>query len=523
MSGFSKGVIDQVLAAVRPVHQPEVPEASRITVHAAVSRFSVLYEKIRNVIDYNDEHLLRKAAIKRIFSRQLVLESEAEVIARNLVRELIAAKYLPNGVLPEQLIIDVSVPVAKYLAIDRTQFASSVLTDWLRGVVSVEIEEMLVDMTTQKALVTFLYERLADRVNLRGATLSEADVRLQVYVAVHRSLLKSDDEVLSYKLLRAYVPEWLRPEEWLGDARVITEKLPATQIRIAQTLAHPLSQKFLRLVKPWAVSLRILWDACMEKPDQVEKLFVSPETLHLSVGRLADRRYKAAKTKLRRGAVRATFYLLVTKMLIAFAVEVPVELLWYGKIAMTALIINVSFPPLLMFFVGLLIRVVGKENTTKIQSTIDKLLNAEPLPLQEIKVRAEHGTVGATMMRLSYGALFFLIFGGIGWFLVKLDFTPVSAAIFLFFLCVVSFFAFRLRQNAREFIIVDSKETVGSFLMDFISLPILRSGLLLSRGISRLNVFLFFFDFLFEAPFKILLSVLEEWLLFLKDKKDELH
>ena len=53
-------------------------------------------------------------------------------------------------------------------------------------------------------------------------------------------------------------------------------------------------------------------------------------------------------------------------------------------------------------------------------------------------------------------------------------------------------------------------------------LPILRAGQWLSRQMGRFNI-LQFFDFLFEAPFKMFLSVLEEWFAYLREKKEALH
>src|SRR5574337_1010627 len=103
MIAFSRGKISDLLHAIEPPKPVEVPEGSRITVHAAVSRFAVLYEKIRTAVDYKDDHLLRKAAIVRILKRQLALETDANVIAMQLIRELIAARYLPNATLPESL------------------------------------------------------------------------------------------------------------------------------------------------------------------------------------------------------------------------------------------------------------------------------------------------------------------------------------------------------------------------------------------------------------------------------------
>ena len=97
MAEYAPAKTSVLAKAVQPIIPPEVPESSRVSVHAAVSRFSVLYERIRNAVDYKDDHLLRKAAINRILKRQLALESDPTVIGGHLVRELIAARYLPNG------------------------------------------------------------------------------------------------------------------------------------------------------------------------------------------------------------------------------------------------------------------------------------------------------------------------------------------------------------------------------------------------------------------------------------------
>lgn len=523
MSEFSRGHVEQLLSALRPPAPPDVPEGSRIVVHAAVSRFAVLYERIRNAVDYKDEHLLRKAAVIRILKRQLILESDPEIVARNLVRELIGARYLPNAEMSENVIDDVAVRVRKYQAIERMRSGSKSHIAWLLRVVAVEIEDVLVDATSEKALVTFLYERLADRIGVAGVAMEPSDVRLQTYVACYRTLVKADDDTLSFKLLRAYMPEWLRPDEWLAAPRPVAERLVGVERRIRLTLAHPLAPRFQRAVRPWAVALNILRAAVLEKPEEAPVLFEKPEALDAVVARMAERNYKGAKARLRRGAVRAMIYLFVTKMLVAFAIEVPVEYFWYKEIAIPALTINLLFPPFLMFLVWLLIKVPGKENTARLQAHVRSLLSSQGIPKKDIRIPRKRSAVARLVLRASYLLLFVLTFGLIGSVLISLHFTWVSAAIFLFFLCVVSFFAFRLRHNAREFVVVEGKDSFLSVVMDLLSLPVLRAGQWLSRGISRINVFLFFFDFLFEAPFKMFLTVIEEWFSYLKEKKEELQ
>ncbi len=523
MSDISRGVAGALVKALEPSKPVEVPEGSRIMVHAAVSRFAMLYEKIRNAVDYKDEHLLRKAAVIRILKRQLILENDPEIIAKNLVRELIGACYLPNGELSEELITRAAVTVKKYQTMEKCRLGSGGHLAWLLRLAAVEIEDILVDNSRDKALVTFLYERLADKIKVQEYPIEESDVRLQVYVACSRTLIKADDDILGYKLLRAYMSEWMRPEDWLIDPKPVAERLIGVERRIKLSLVHPLSQKFLRVVRPWAVALNLLCGAILEKPEEASLLFEKLELLDVTIARMAERNYKQAKTRLRRGAVRAIIYLFFTKMLLALAIEIPVETWWYKEIALPALVINLLFPPSLMFFVWLFISVPGRENMVRLQQNAKTLLSNEGVPPRDIRLPRKKSWLARAVLKIFYAVMFVLIFGTISYLLISFRFTFVSAGIFVFFLCVVSFFAFRLRQNAREFVVIESKDSFTSVLMDFFSLPILRAGQMLSQSISRLNVFLFFFDFILETPYKILLTILEEWFSFLKEKKEELQ
>ena len=523
MGAFSRGYIEQVLASVRPVAPIVGPEGGRLTVNETVSRFAFLYERIRNAVDYKDDHLVRKAAMVRILKRQLVLEHDPEVIGERLVKELISARYLPNGVLPESIIGDVALRIHKYQVVAKVRAGGEEHLDWLLSVVAVELEEFLVDSTPEKAQLTFLYERLANAIRVRGAAIDETERRLQIYLACYRSLVKADDAMLGFKLLRAYLPEWLRPHEWIDDPRPIAERLIAVEQRIQERVRNPLSQRFYRVIKPWAVSLGILHDALAEKPSEAESLLQSPETLAPAVQRMTEARYNAARGKLRRGTARATLYLFITKMLFALVLEVPLEWYWYHEITVMALAVNLLFPPTLMFFVGLLIRVPGKDNTARIQAGVRELLSEAPIPAREVRAPRTRAGLAGFLFTLTYAATFVFSFGMIILFLQNVGFTWISSTIFIFFLCVVSFFGFRLRATAREVIVVERKQGVTATIADFFFLPILRMGQWLSRSISRLNVFLFVFDFLFEAPFKLFLTVLEEWFAFLKEKKEELQ
>lgn len=519
--GYDIVAIGQLLNALAPVKKELPPEGARITVHAAVSRFAVLYERIRNAVDYREDHLLRKGAIQRILKRQLVLENDPFVIANNVIRELIGARYLPNGELPDSLIDAAALCIRKYQAVVKTRAAGDRNHRWLLGVVSAELEETLVDQTREKALVSFLYERLAEKIRMKGTALDDNERRLQIYVAASRSLYKTDEETAGYKLLRAYLPEWQRPEEWLDHARPIAERLVALQARIQERLRHPLAQRFLKTIKPWAVSLSTLTEALTKEKDKSALLSSRTDT-HKAVADIAEKREDEARGKLRRGTIRAMVYLFLTKMVFALVIELPVELYLYKEFSQRALAINLGFPPILMFFVGAFIRRPGQENRRRIVQGVDELLSSEGIPTQEIRVPRKRTGATLFLMRVFYLFAFSVSFGITGFILYKLDFTWIATVIFFFFLCVVSFFGYRLRAAAREIVVVQPRERLSSTIIDFFSLPILRVGQWLSQTVSRLNVFVFLFDFLFEAPFKLFLAVLEDWLSFIKEKKEEL-
>lgn len=520
---FSDTNIRQILSALAaPI--PESAESSpKVTVHAAIRRFGFLYERIRNAVEYRDDHLLRKGGIERMLKRLLLLETDPDALAEKLVRELVSARYIPDGKVPESALTDVAQCIRKYHAVARVHADDMKQIAWIRGTIAVEIEEILVDHGMQKALTAFLFERLAGRVHVHGVGMTDDERRVQIYIACERSLWKADAQMLSYKLLRAYLPEWVSPDDWMHNPRPVAERLVAIRLRIERGLAHPLHQRFLKTVRPWAVSLRMLVDILKDEEGDPAAIFASPDELDRRMADKAESSYRRSRGTLRRGTVRAMIYLFLTKMIFALVLEVPLENMLIGHVDRLALSVNLLFPPVLMFFVGLLIRVPGVDNTEKLISGVRELLDDAELPIQEIRVRTpRHGSRRAAFT-LIYIATYLLTFGAVVAVLRALDFTSISIAIFLFFLSVVSFFGYRLRRAAREAVVVEGKQGTLSVILDFFSLPILRAGHWLSHNMNRINVFIFIFDFLIEAPFKMFLAVLEEWFGFMKEKKEEME
>ncbi|HJY98610.1 MAG TPA: hypothetical protein VJ227_02775, partial [Patescibacteria group bacterium] len=118
-----------------------------------------------------------------------------------------------------------------------------------------------------------------------------------------------------------------------------------------------------------------------------------------------------------------------------------------------------------------------------------------------------------------YAAFFVGVFWAIYYFLGKIGYTFFSKVIFIFFLTIIAFFAYRISQIAKVYSWKDAKQSPS--FMEIISLPILAIGSRLSQGLSHLNFLAFAFDFILEAPFKIILRFVDDWVQFLSLKREE--
>jgi hypothetical protein len=112
--------------------------------------------------------------------------------------------------------------------------------------------------------------------------------------------------------------------------------------------------------------------------------------------------------------------------------------------------------------------------------------------------------------------------GGILWILRALNFSLVSGFFFIIFLGLVSFLGLRLRSGMSDIRVVAPRSGLVASLIDFFTLPIVDFGRQIALHASQVNVFLFLLDAIIEAPFKVLLGLVEEWFSYLREKKEEL-
>jgi len=523
---------------------------TKLRVSDVISKMSFFYEKIRNAVHYQEEHLLRKDAIERILKRQLIIENPIKInrpdshdAAQHLLMELIRAGYLANNSLPETKVDEVALIIDKYFSL-RSLAASEAVeninffgktnkkqksakgfdaTSWSVGLAAVEIEQNLAPDEVSKTVIKVMYELLENRLELPTSLPYENDLQIQLYLAIHRSFLKYDDDMLTLILLNYFNAGWSEAKPDLIN--YVAKNFSSIRELIAEQLDHPLSAQLLKVVAPYTVYFNILKDVISEDPTKVyDEFFDDPKAFDRRIKNNCTRRYASAKKKLWRAAWRSIIYILLTKSIFAVLLEIPAAKFFGSIVNPLILLINVSFPAALLFFAVAVTALPGDDNTKKIVAGIEDIVFTEKRRQDKIILRKpiSRSSVMNVIFGIFYTITFFISFGLIIWLLEKISFSWVSITIFLFFLAFVSFFTIRVRRGAKEWIVVEQRDTFARFLLDFFSTPIIATGKWLSGKFSQINIFVFILDFIIEAPFKILVDIAEEWTKYVRERKDSI-
>ena len=497
-----------------------------IEVSVPASTAASLYEKVRNTLDYQEEHLLRRNAIVRILRRYRGSAEVPETMAADLLKELVWAKYLPNKSIPVSLGVTITAILAKYeplfTAVMQVKARREDYTSWLLDVVATEVEYTLAPPIGDEALASFMYEEMRGRIDWDPKfDLPDETKDLRLYTAIHRTLLKSNAATLRYRLLTLYYPLWAgtQANDELRDE--LAANIVAIITTIETELFHPLTDRLGRVLRRKAGIFRVLRDAFVHVKDP-KPLFSDPTALDAAVKEALHHRTKDFNIRLRRTVVRAVLFLFLTKMLLALVIEVPYDLLIAQDAAWYPLLINIFFHPLFLAFIGLTVSIPDKKNAEDYSAAARAIAVGAPHELLTVRVRKEGRRTWFNIFGALYGVLFLAVYGAIGSVLHGLGFHGLSIALFLFFLSLVTFFGIRIRSSTKDILASDARNGFIGSAFDIIMLPIVRAGAWLSIRVAKINVFIYFFDFIIEAPLKVAIEFVEGWLNFVREKKEEI-
>lgn len=502
---------------------------NKIEVDEISSQFSALYEKLRNSVDFKEVHLLRRFAIERNIKRLFIMERLRPQFAQSLIEDLIRSRYLKNNTIAESKIKEVERIIEKYnklfLLMNDIYHGEEVKKyfDWLIGVEACEIDVCLNPEDIADAVIEAMYQVTKPRIKLTGDDLSIKEKNIQLYIAIHKSLVKSDDTIISFHLLNLYFDKWTYADN--AVIKVLATNIPSIYNTVYHHLRHPYQRKILQSIKEPVVTFQILHELILEHGDNLEDILIDPEKLQTEAKILINQKYNNIRDRVSRSSVRAIVYIFITKIALAMIFELPYEMYVIQEVNYINLIINATFPPLLMFFVTLSIIPPSKENTEKILENLNNLIYNKPEKsiLCKLKTKYRKNFGYQIFYYFMFTLLYAVVFGFIIYCLNRLNFNLLSGGLFLFFLTAVSFFAIKIRNSAKELYILKKKEGAISLLMNFFSLPVISAGRWMANRFRKLNLFAFVMDFIIEAPFKMFVAAFEDWMGFMREKKDEVY
>lgn len=534
-------------------------DVPRIKVSSLISKVAFFYEKIRNAVDYDEEHRLRKNAIARILKRQVMIEGvikevSGEDLANHLLTELIRGGYLPNNKVPEAKILEISILLDKYIYLkdklsNKINTSLNLKTDvnkakdlineknhlinWILIMAACEIEENLGPNKVKQVIVNNLFDVLSGNINLPGSLPYSEDLNIQIYLSIGRTYLKLDEDMLGFILFKYYNGDWLKinndgglPEDDRKKIDNLAENIYNLDASVSKQLKHPLAKQLDRVTKVYSLYYSILAETIESDPVKVygelqkgEKNFIA------NLKKTCHQRYKKAKGRLWRAAVRSIIYIFLTKSIFVLAIELP-AVQWFGEsVNALALAINISFPAILLFLIVLATRTPADANTDKIISGIKEIafLGQEKKTAITLRKPAKRNWISSTIFGLLYFTSFIVSIYIIIKLLYLINFNWVSVIIFLFFLAFVSFFSIVVTKGVKDLIIVDRKENLFTFLVDLFYMPIILAGKWLSTSFSKINIFIFIFDFILEAPFKIIVEVADDWTKYVRERRENME
>jgi hypothetical protein len=529
----------KLIAQYKLAKQKNLPKEGVFTIHVdeIASTVASFYEKIRIVIDWKEEHLMRRAMIIRKLKRRFIewqmnnFSAETQ-IAEHLVLELIRGGHFPNDSIPESKIKDVQKILDKYIFIIKNR-PSTInkrkelqLHNWILEIAACEIEECLYVPIKETALINYMFEVMKERIVVEGENFTKEETNTQIYVAVQQALFKLDNPIITYNLLKYKYPQWNNVSvEFLNK---IAENIYIIWDDVEKDLSHRWGSKFYTICEKYDTPYMLMGDILLEENDtNISEKISNPENLESMVRNAYKKRLGTLKNRLRRAGLYSTLSVLLGNAVSIAVLEYPLAVWIYGSFStnpVLTILVDILGPTFLMFLFILTTTPPPKNNlVTVIMETMNIAYKTEKKEKYTIKAHKKRGVVMNTIISLIYIAGAVISFGLIIWIFTKAKFPITSIFLNVMFVALITFAGIAVRKKSQELTVIDRKGGLLGFIVDMFSLPVAATGRWLSNKWKKYNAIAVFFNTLIDVPFAIFVEFLEVWRFFLKDKKEEIR
>ncbi|MBN1970383.1 MAG: hypothetical protein JW870_13530 [Candidatus Delongbacteria bacterium] len=512
-----------------------------IHVDEIASRIAKVYEKIRKIIDWKDDNALRRSAIERILKRIIfpnlagltTKKAAVDELSETITVELIRGGHLPNDTIPMERLSDVANILKKYLVFlksaDKYDFFAVKqkinYTNFILEIAACEIEEVLTNPVKEYGIINTMSSLLYERINfIPKDHLKEDDIRKYILIATIKTLYDLDDKFITYILLKQKYVNWNSASD--EELEKISKELPNVWSEIGEDLKRPYLRKFIRIAEN-VDTVFLLVDDILSKykddPGKIKENFEDHKKLEKLLTKSYESRYKTLKTRLFRLAIFSTLSVFLSNWVTFFIVEVPLANIFAEGFSFRAAVIDFVLPTAVMFFLVIIIRLPKKNNINKvIDLAFSFIYQDEEKRLYQIRFENKRPSMIKIIMTSLYFEIIIFTFIGIAYAFYIAN-LPISSVVFdTFTISLTVFAAVAIKNKSRE-LSVDEDTSVGSFLLDMLSVPVAKVGSVFARKWKEYNIVAILFNFLIETPFAVILNIIQGWSDFISERKQELH
>jgi len=536
LSDSTKKLINQYnLAKKQEVDKPSAPT---IHVDEVAQKVAAFYEQIRTIVDWKEEHLMRRAAIirklkRKFFDLELNNFSGIENASESLIFELIRGGHFPNDKIEESKISDVQKIINKYVFILKNNPESKAgktglnFYNWLIEVCACEIEETLAPSIREMALIDYMFDAMKEKIKVSDkiydvGLLKKEFTYVQIYIAVCQALFKLDKPMISYNLIKYRYPNWSKAGEQLISE--ISQKIFKIWQKTEEDLANHILNKFYNICEKYDTPYLLMGDILSLNNGATETIS-DPSVLEGFIKTAYSKRLSTLKSRIARAAIYSTISIFVTKVLSLVLLEILIERIFFKENPSTMVLVSdVLIPTLLMFLIVASIRRPSKKNLNLVtMETIKIAYKKEKTDVYEVKMGRKKGFIMKTVLSLIYVASACITFGAIYYALNYFNFPITSIVIDIIFIAVILFAGTALSKRAQELTMEEEKEGFLGFLADVFFLPVQGLGRWISNKWKRYNALAALFNALIDMPFSAFVEFLEKWRYFIKERKEEIR
>jgi len=502
---------------------------AKIHVDEIASKVAVFYERVRSIIDYQEEHLLRKNFIGRILRRRLLIKdlTTNRNIAEPLIKEVIRAGRLPNDSVPEtkiaevQGIIDNFYKLAEELRKLRDPREKAIY-DWLVKITTSAVEENLFPPAKDTMLAELMFWTIKENFSAVGADLKEEEINLQLFIGIQKAMLRVDEDQLNYRLLKFTYHDWNNSH---GDKAQIAKDLAAIKERLWVQQRHPLGSRFFKLCNKYNTVFYLIGDMLDKglSAEALSELLGNEKALEREIRAAYNKRYEKQRSRLHRMAFFSVISIFLSKIVVALAIEVPIDKYITNNFSIINLILNIAIPSFLMLIIVLSIKMPSDKNLTIVWKEVRSVVGSEGPRNYVVYIPRKKSFFTRFLLRSLYFGVFFYSFYYLTQILLSLHFSAANIIIFAFFTSLVAATGVKIHNRSKELNMEDKKPKFLMFLVDIFALPFITVGKWGLAALSRMNILVIIFNLLIELPFQFVIEFVENFRAFIKREKEDLH